>query len=93
MRLTEYPYTRASAGEARLRRNDRHRNEAIRHGGGDLQEWPGREFWIGFLPKSWFLIVVSDVDAEPVIDAICNAAAAGEPEDGKIFVIEVSEFD
>jgi nitrogen regulatory protein P-II 1 len=58
---------------------------------GVLENWQGQEFWIEFLPKIWFMIVFSDVDAEPVIDAICEAAATGEPGDGKIFVTEVSE--
>src|SRR5438309_2295500 len=58
---------------------------------GVLENWQGQEFWIEFLPKIWFMIVVSDVDAEPVIDAICDVAATGEPGDGKIFVTEVSE--
>lgn len=58
---------------------------------GVLENWQGQEFWIEFLPKIWFMIVVSDVDAEPVIDAICEAAATGEPGDGKIFVSEVSD--
>lgn len=38
---------------------------------GVLQEWQGQEFWIEFLPKLWFLIVVNDEDAEAVIEAIC----------------------
>ena len=58
---------------------------------GVLENWQGQEFWIEFLPKIWFMIVVSDVDSEPVIDAICEAAATGEPGDGKIIVTEVSE--
>jgi nitrogen regulatory protein P-II 1 len=58
---------------------------------GVLESWQGQEFWIEFLPKIWFMIVVSDEDAEPVIDAICEAAATGEPGDGKIFVTEVSD--
>jgi nitrogen regulatory protein PII len=37
------------------------------------------------------MIVVSDVDAEPVIEAICEAAATGEPGDGKIFVSDVCD--
>ncbi len=58
---------------------------------GVLENWQGQEFWIEFLPKIWFMIVVSDLDAEPVINAICDAAATGEPGDGKIFVTEVSD--
>jgi nitrogen regulatory protein PII len=56
-----------------------------------LQEWQGQEFWIEFLPKLWFLIVVNDEDAEAVIDAICQGAFTGEPGDGKIFVTEVRD--
>jgi nitrogen regulatory protein P-II 1 len=58
---------------------------------GVLQEWQGQEFWIEFLPKLWFLIVVNDEDAEAVIDAICQGAFTGEPGDGKIFVTEVRD--
>jgi nitrogen regulatory protein P-II 1 len=58
---------------------------------GVVEEWQGREFWIEFLPKIWFLVVVSDEDAEAVIDAICDSAATGEPGDGKIFVSDVRD--
>ena len=58
---------------------------------GVLQEWQGQEFWIEFLPKIWFLVVVSDDDAEAVIAAICDSAATGEAGDGKIFVSDVRD--
>jgi nitrogen regulatory protein P-II 1 len=58
---------------------------------GVLQEWQGQEFWIEFLPKLWFLIVVNDEDAEAVINAICQGAFTGEPGDGKIFTTEVRD--
>ena len=64
---------------------------------GVIEKWKGEEFWIEFLPKIWFLVVVDacpprrDDDAEAVIDAICGAAFTGEPGDGKIFVSDVRE--
>jgi nitrogen regulatory protein P-II 1 len=54
-----------------------------------MEEWQGQEFWIEFLPKLWFLIVVADEDAESVIEAICDNAGTGEVGDGKIFVSDV----
>ena len=58
---------------------------------GVRDEWQGKEFWIEFLPKLWFLVVVGDEDAEAVIDAICGSAATGEVGDGKIFVSTVDD--
>jgi nitrogen regulatory protein P-II 1 len=58
---------------------------------GVLEQWQGQEFWIEFLPKIWFLVVVDDADADAVIDCICENAATGEAGDGKIFVSDVSE--
>lgn len=58
---------------------------------GVIEEWQGQEFWIEFLPKIWFLMVVEDGDAEQVIGTICDAAATGEVGDGKIFVSPVTE--
>ena len=31
---------------------------------GVMEQWQGQEFWIEFLPKLWFLIVVDDSDLE-----------------------------
>jgi nitrogen regulatory protein P-II 1 len=56
---------------------------------GVMEEWQGQEFWIEFLPKLWFLIVIEDSDLERVIDAICDNAATGEVGDGKIFISDV----
>jgi nitrogen regulatory protein PII len=58
---------------------------------GVREEWQGSEFWIEFLPKIWFMVVVDDTDVEGVIDAICSSAATGEAGDGKIFVSELTE--
>jgi nitrogen regulatory protein P-II 1 len=58
---------------------------------GVREEWQGSEFWIEFLRKIWFMVVVDDSDVDGVIDAICCSAATGEAGDGKIFVSEVTE--
>jgi nitrogen regulatory protein P-II 1 len=58
---------------------------------GVLEEWQGQEFWIEFLPKIWFLVVVADEHADAVIDCICDNAATGEAGDGKIFVSTVDD--
>jgi nitrogen regulatory protein P-II 1 len=56
---------------------------------GVVEQWMGQEFWIEFLPKIWFLIVVQDKGLDEVIDAICENAATGEVGDGKIFISDV----
>ena len=58
---------------------------------GVIEQWQGQEFWIEFLPKIWFLMVVEDDDVERVINAICDNAYTGEVGDGKIFVMDVAE--
>jgi nitrogen regulatory protein P-II 1 len=58
---------------------------------GVLEQWQGQEFWIEFLPKIWFMMVVDDPDADAVIDCICENAETGEAGDGKIFVSTVDD--
>jgi len=58
---------------------------------GVIEKWNGEEYWIEFLPKIWFIVIVDDKDVDAVIDAICDAATTGEPGDGKIFVSDVRE--
>jgi nitrogen regulatory protein PII len=58
---------------------------------GVIEQWQGQEFWIEFLPKIWFLVVVGDEDVEEVVAAICDSAATGEVGDGKIFISEVRD--
>ena len=58
---------------------------------GVKESWNGQEFWIEFLPKLWFLIVVDDADVEEVIAAICDNAATGEAGDGKIFISDIRD--
>jgi nitrogen regulatory protein P-II 1 len=56
---------------------------------GVIEKWKGQEFWIEFLPKIWFLMVVNDEDVDRVVDAICDNAYTGEVGDGKIFITDV----
>ena len=67
--------------------------EVLGHGNqhGVIEKSKDEEFWVQFLPKLWLLVVVVDEDVEAVIDVICDAAATGEPGDGKIFVSEIRE--
>jgi nitrogen regulatory protein PII len=67
--------------------------EALGHGNqrGVIEKSKDQEFWVQFLPKLWFIVVVVDEDTEAVIDAICAAASTGEPGDGKIFVSDIRE--
>ena len=58
---------------------------------GVIEKWKGEEFWVEFLSKLWFIIVVDDSDAEAVIDAICTAAYTGETGDGKIFISDIRD--
>ena len=58
---------------------------------GVMESWKGKEFWVEFLPKLWFLIVVEDKDVDDVVDAICDNAATGEVGDGKIFISDVRD--
>jgi len=58
---------------------------------GVIEKWKGDEFWVEFLSKIWFIVVVDDSDAEAVIEAICVAAYTGEPGDGKIFVTDIRD--
>jgi nitrogen regulatory protein P-II 1 len=56
---------------------------------GVIEKWKGQEFWIEFLPKIWFLMVVNDEDVDRVVDAICDNSYTGEVGDGKIFIMDV----
>ena len=58
---------------------------------GVIEKWKREKYWIEFLQKIWFMIVVEDEDAEAVIDAICDAAFTGQPGDGKIFISDIRD--
>ena len=58
---------------------------------GLTQRWRGQEYRVEFLPKLKLEIVVSDSDAEKVVDAIAVDARTGEIGDGKIFILPVAD--
>ena len=58
---------------------------------GHTELYRGAEYVIDFLPKVKVEVVVEDLLAENVIEAIENAARTGRIGDGKIFVIDVEQ--
>ena len=52
----------------------------------------GTEVLLNMIPKVKFELVVSDDDAEKLVDLICNTASTGEVGDGKIFISPVEEI-
>jgi len=53
--------------------------------------WRGEEYTVDLHQKVKIECVVADVDAEEVATAIKEAAATGEPGDGKIFILDVED--
>lgn len=56
---------------------------------GHTEIYRGAEYTVDFLPKLRIEVVVDDVDAEIVVDAIVEAARTGKIGDGKIWVVPV----
>jgi nitrogen regulatory protein P-II 1 len=54
---------------------------------GHKEQYRGTEYTVDFLPKVKMEVVVSDDDAERVIEVIQQTARTGQIGDGKIFVI------
>ncbi len=67
--------------------------EAQGHGKqkGVVQQWRGETYRVEFLPKVKIELVVSDADAERIIQAVIKAAKTGGVGDGKIFVSDVKD--
>ena len=67
--------------------------EAEGHGKqkGVVQQWRGETYRVEFLPKVKLELVVSDADAERIIQAIIKSAKTGSVGDGKIFVSDVRD--
>ncbi|NHN58599.1 MULTISPECIES: P-II family nitrogen regulator [Halorussus] len=55
------------------------------------EQWRGEEYTVDLHQKVKIECVVADVPAEDVVAAIQEAANTGEPGDGKIFVLPVSD--
>jgi nitrogen regulatory protein P-II 1 len=55
-----------------------------------METYRGTEYAVEFIPKSKIEVVVSDANAQTVIDAILKSARTGQVGDGKIFVSDLS---
>lgn len=58
---------------------------------GHTEFYRGAEYVVEFLPKTKIEVVVSDEQAEKVIDTIMNTARTGNIGDGKIFVYDIKD--
>ncbi len=58
---------------------------------GHTEIYRGSEYTVDFLPKIKIEVVVTDIQAVPVVDAIIKAAKTGKIGDGKIFVSTVEK--
>jgi len=56
---------------------------------GHTEQYRGAEFQVDFIPKVKIEIVVTDADANRVVEAVQKAAGSGSIGDGKIFVVNV----
>lgn len=58
---------------------------------GLVQQWRGKEYRVGLLPKIKIEVVVKDQDLDKTVKAIREAAFTGEMGDGKIFVSAIED--
>ena len=56
---------------------------------GITQQWRGREFTVDLLPKAKIEMIVSDADAQRIVETITENARTGAVGDGKIWVSDV----
>jgi len=54
-------------------------------------QWRGEEFTVDLHQKVKVDVVVADIPADEVAEAIADAAETGEPGDGKVFVLPVED--
>ncbi len=57
--------------------------------GGHTETYRGAEYRVDFVPKVKIEIVVDDVDAQQVVEAIATSAQTGKIGDGKIWLTPV----
>jgi nitrogen regulatory protein P-II 1 len=57
---------------------------------GITQQWRGREFTVDLLPKAKLEMIVSDSDADRIVQTIAENARTGAVGDGKIWVSDIS---
>jgi nitrogen regulatory protein P-II 1 len=61
------------------------------HQKGQMTTYRGAEYTVDFRNKVKIELVVSDEDADRVVDAIVNTARTGSIGDGKIFVFPIAQ--
>jgi nitrogen regulatory protein P-II 1 len=59
---------------------------------GHTEVYRGAEYQVDFVPKIRVEVVVDDVDAQGVVDAIVKAARTGKIGDGKLWVTQVEHL-
>jgi nitrogen regulatory protein P-II 1 len=58
---------------------------------GHTESYRGAEYAVDFIPKVKLEIVVSNENAQGVVDTILNTARTGQVGDGKIFVTQLAD--
>jgi nitrogen regulatory protein P-II 1 len=58
---------------------------------GHTEVYRGAEYTVEFLPKIRIDILIDEIDAAKVVDAVVNAARTGKIGDGKVWVTTVDE--
>jgi nitrogen regulatory protein P-II 1 len=58
---------------------------------GHTEVYRGAEYTVEFLPKYRIDVLIDDIDADKVVEAIVNAARTGKIGDGKVWVTSVDE--
>ena len=59
---------------------------------GHTEVYRGAEYQVDFVPKVRIEVVVSELDAARVVDAVVESAATGQIGDGKVWVTTIDEI-
>jgi nitrogen regulatory protein P-II 1 len=59
---------------------------------GHTEVYRGAEYQVDFVPKVRIEVVVGELDAARVVDAVVEAASTGQIGDGKVWVTAVSDL-
>jgi nitrogen regulatory protein P-II 1 len=59
---------------------------------GHTEVYRGAEYTVSFVPKIRLEVVVDDVDAAAVVDAVVTAANTGSIGDGKVWTVPVDDI-
>ena len=58
---------------------------------GHTEVYRGAEYTVEFLPKIRIDVLIDEIDAEKVVDAVATSARTGKIGDGKVWVTSVDE--